>query len=574
MRPMLNRLERLGVWTRFGLVALLPLVQVAMTWFFSHLGIIWTPALLGIVLGGFVLPGRLALITSALSAASLLAGWYLLPGSAAQGLVQPLLSEAVQVLFFVGVMAVLVQVAGRKQRLLRAVAEGTEDYVYMVDGSGTITYVNEVAAQELGYERHELVGRPFTAVTPAWSHGDVWELLRAALTWQRPRKARLIVLTRTGEELTISVRIRAFTDNGRPQVLGIGRNITETQRTERLFTAAFESSPDPAVVRDREGRILACNEAYARSLGRSKAELAGLTLPPYGLSPDQLPGWAAACTATQPTCGDAHVAGGRTIRVSSTPILDDRGVAVASLTTVPDVTRVRDAESRLVQAAQLAAVGQVAAGAAHNINNVLAAISVSAELLNLDAAALGPIVAKDILAAVERGSAIVKRLYRLAGRGDRARLELLPAGEAFRGLLQIVEPQFARKGIAVVQEGPADVLVLADANLLGQVLMNLVINALHAMNSGGTLTLRVREHQTMVDLEVSDTGHGIAPEYMDRLFTPFFTTKTSDMGTGLGLSTSLQMVRAMHGEILVESAVGGGSTFTVRLPAAPRRQEE
>ena len=99
--------------------------------------------------------------------------------------------------------------------------------------------------------------------------------------------------------------------------------------------------------------------------------------------------------------------------------------------------------------------------------------------------------------------------------------------------------------------------------------MNLVINALHAMTTGDTLTLRARGSGATVDLEVCDTGVGIMPEHMGQLFTPFFTTKASDLGTGLGLSTSLQMVRAMQGEIRAESKVGVGSTFIVRLPAGP-----
>lgn len=564
MSSILNRLERLGVWTRFGLVVALALVQVLTGRLLPH---IWTPALLSIVLGTFLLPNLLAVSAAVLAGASLLINWNVPSYTISDNLTLYYLSQAVQIFTFVVIMAWTIRTAAQRLRFLDAVSEATGEYVYLIDERGTITYVNEVAARELGYRREELMGRPFTAVTPAWAHQDLGQRIRASLVRRQPFESRVPVVTRTGEELMLLVRARAFPVNGRAQVLGVGRNVTDAERAERLFAAAFDAFVEPAVVRDREGRIVACNEAYAQSLGRAKAELVGTTLPPYGLSPDQLPGWTAASTARESTYQDVQVSERRTIRMVSSPTFDERGMVVASLTLVSDVTTQKEAESHLVQTAQLAAVGQVAAGAAHNINNVLAAIAVSAELLSLDAASLGPIVGKDILAAVERGSGIVKKLYRMAGRGDKPKLELLSVRELFQGVLQLVQPQFTRKQVAVTQEVPAGAQVLGDAGLLHQVLMNLVINALHAMSAGDTLTLRFREQGETVALEVSDTGHGIAPEHMKRLFTPFFTTKVNDHGTGLGLSTSRQMVRAMQGEILVESKVGVGSTFTVQLPA-------
>ncbi|HYF79314.1 MAG TPA: PAS domain S-box protein [Symbiobacteriaceae bacterium] len=563
MSPILNRLERLGIWARVGLVAALALVQILTGWLLPH---IWTPALLGIVLGSFLLPGRLSVLAVTVSGASLLANWRIAPHATGSIPLLHYLTEIVQILLFAVIMTWTIRTAAQRLRFLDAVSEGTGEFVYLIDSRGMITYINEVAARELGYSREELTGRPFMVVIPAWAHEEIWKRVRASLVRRQPAETRVPVLTSQGKELVILVRARSFTVNGRAQVLGVGRNVTDAERTERLFTAAFDASADPTVIRDQEGRILACNEAYAQSLGRSKAELVGTALPPFGLSPDQLPQWSAGLSG-EPSHSEVQVAGGRTIRVISSPILDEREMVVCSLTLISDVTHEKEAEARLVQTAGLAAVGQVAAGAAHNINNILAAISVSAELLNLDAATLGPIVAKDILAAVERGSGITRKLYRLAGHGDRPKLEPVRASEAFREVLQLVEPQFARKGITVVQEVPGDALVRADAGLLHQVLMNLVINALQAMTAGDTLTLRARVLGATVDLEVRDTGVGIMPEHMGQLFTPFFTTRASDLGTGLGLSTSLQMVRAMQGEIRAESRVGVGSTFVVRLPA-------
>ncbi|MDF2627116.1 MAG: putative Histidine kinase [Symbiobacteriaceae bacterium] len=568
MNLTLARLLKMPLPLRFSLVAGLAPVQVFIVLLLPNLGLIWIPATLAMVLANLLLPRGRAAAASLLSAAALLISWHLhreLPGPSPQ---QSLVVEVGQIALFLTIVTWTIQTVAERLRFLDAVSRVTGEFVYLLDPRGTITYVNEVAAERLGYFQTDLIDRCFTAATPPWFHEEAWRMLEAVHKHGRSVEIDVAVVTRSGEELTVRTRVQPFLMHGRVHALGVGQNVTEAQRAERLFSAAFDAATEPAVVRDRDGRILACNAAYANSLGKTKAELLGTPLPPYGFTPDQLPGWEAATTSAEPSIRDVLVPGGRVFRLIFSPIFGERGQVLASLTFVPDVTAEKEAESRMIQAAQLAAIGQVSAGAAHNINNILAAISVSAELLNLDPVALGPYVSRDILAAVDRGSGIVKRLYRLAGRGDKPKLEPVIAADAFCEVLQLVAPQCVSKGITVVKEIPPALQVLADSSMLHQVLMNLIINALQAMPAEGTLTLRAREYGAAVDLEVSDTGDGIPPEHVERLFTPFFTTKANHQGTGLGLSTSLQMVRTMHGDILVQSAVGVGSTFTVRLPAA------
>ena len=119
----------------------------------------------------------------------------------------------------------------------------------------------------------------------------------------------------------------------------------------------------------------------------------------------------------------------------------------------------------------------------------------------------------------------------------------------------------------VREESPALPLVVADFNQLVQVFINLVVNAVQAMNEGGKLTIHTATENGWVRMSVSDTGCGIPPENMDKLFTPFFTTKEDVKGVGLGLAVSYGIIERHGGRIEVQSEVGKGSTFTIFLPA-------
>jgi len=121
---------------------------------------------------------------------------------------------------------------------------------------------------------------------------------------------------------------------------------------------------------------------------------------------------------------------------------------------------------------------------------------------------------------------------------------------------------------------PEEPIVLADHFQMEQLFLNLVLNAIQAMPSGGTLTLRTRTHSSRVVAEVADTGNGIPEALRERIFDPFFTTREVGQGTGLGLSVSYSIVKAHGGGIEVDSAPGKGSRFRVWLPARPDREEE
>jgi len=227
-------------------------------------------------------------------------------------------------------------------------------------------------------------------------------------------------------------------------------------------------------------------------------------------------------------------------------------------------------------------VGQLAAGIAHQIGTPLNVISGSAEYLMMEwgDGKPRPQELEIIIAQTDRITKLIQQLLNFA-RPARMELRSLDLSELLQGLLILTEHQIAKEGISVKAEFGTDLPpILGDANQLEQALLNIVINAWHAMPDGGRLTLATRavpatdRHRRVgrlaplgVEVVIADTGMGIPPEHMPRIFDPFFSTKGVGKGTGLGLAISRRIVEDHHGSIDVESAVGRGTTFSIWLPA-------
>jgi two-component system NtrC family sensor kinase len=136
-----------------------------------------------------------------------------------------------------------------------------------------------------------------------------------------------------------------------------------------------------------------------------------------------------------------------------------------------------------------------------------------------------------------------------------------------KDLLAFMKPNMSRADVALLKDFATAPLTMAGSpDQIQQVCMNLITNALHAMPNGGKLTVRTRKKGRWIHLDITDTGHGIAPENIDRIFDAFFTTKQTEHSAGLGLSISLHIIQNHHGKIDLKSKVDHGTTFTVTLP--------
>jgi signal transduction histidine kinase len=232
----------------------------------------------------------------------------------------------------------------------------------------------------------------------------------------------------------------------------------------------------------------------------------------------------------------------------------------------------RAAENRLIQAAKLAAVGEMAAGIAHELNNPLTTVTGFTELilddLPVDASYRSEL--EMVQREARRATDVVRRLLDFSRQGERTRTRA-DLNEIVEDVVALTHHLIQTSGVQLVLEPGGDLpWVSVDRNQMKQVLLNLIHNALQAMPAGGSLFLitesRTREGRSWVSLSVRDTGVGIPARERDRVFEPFFTTKGERGGTGLGLSVTYGIVTDHGGVIDVESEPGVGSTFTVWLP--------
>jgi len=229
-------------------------------------------------------------------------------------------------------------------------------------------------------------------------------------------------------------------------------------------------------------------------------------------------------------------------------------------------------QEQLVQSGKIAAIGTLTSGVAHELNNPINNIVLTAEALKEDFAHLGQEEAlemiQDVLVQSARASDIVKNLLDFS-RSEQPEFEEVSISNIIRDTLKLVQNQLTLSGIEVKRELAPDLpYILGNVKTLQQVFLNLFINAIQAMKNGGVLSIRglVSEDQHWLKVEVTDSGAGISPEDLPHIFEPFYTTKEVGRGTGLGLSVSFSIAQKHGGHIEVKSQVGEGSTFTVFLP--------
>ncbi len=231
-----------------------------------------------------------------------------------------------------------------------------------------------------------------------------------------------------------------------------------------------------------------------------------------------------------------------------------------------------EAEARLIQAAKLAAVGEMAAGVAHELNNPLTTVVGFTELA-LDDLPLDSPIRKDldlVLQEARRARSVVRRLLDFARQSETSRVKA-DVNEIVDDVVMLTKHlMHTSHVVSEVRLGEGLPWVLVDRNQIKQVVINLVNNGLYAMPQGGRLVVetaeQIRYNNHWITLTVRDTGIGIPPENLQRIFEPFFTTRADSGGTGLGLSVTYGIVTDHAGMIEVESAIQQGSTFVVWLP--------
>jgi len=363
----------------------------------------------------------------------------------------------------------------------------------------------------------------------------------------------------------------------------------DVKRQFRDLTAdILDGIVDSVVVTDDRGVVLMWNRAAEEMTGVMAADAAGRRAAEVFAENPAVVSQIEKTLATGRSYSDYETVLARkhrqplTVGVVTSVLADREGNPLGVILTVQDQTRVRDLKERMRRADRLAAIGQLAAGIAHEIKNPLVGIRGAAQLMKAD---LASPAGKNL---TEYLDVILKEADRLNGvlEGilDFTRVKShvfrpLNIHEILDRVLLLHEASVRQSGVLLAREyDPSLPEVTGNQDQLLQVFLNLVKNAIEAMPSGGRLTVVTRmsdqftsvqadgrKHRLMV-AKIVDTGCGITREHLQDIFAPFFTTK--DKGVGLGLALSYQIVQEHLGTIRVESAEGAGTTFSVYLPLA------
>ncbi len=339
----------------------------------------------------------------------------------------------------------------------------------------------------------------------------------------------------------------------------------------------IESAADAIIALDLQGRILIWNPSAERVFGRTLAEVRGRPFAdavPQAVMAQLEPAMASGRTSRMlQVRSEVGGRAGLELTVTCSPIPGGGRGEAGFLLVAKDVTEQRRWEEQMARSEKLSALGQLAMGMAHDFNNLLQAILGHTQLIASEPTperlARG---LSTIEQAVGDGVETVGRIKRYARREADQQTELVDLRDVACQVVEIARPRWAHgaahgAAITVTQDLEPVPLVWARGAELREVLMNLVLNAVDAMPTGGAMRLGTRREGDWAVLAVSDSGVGIPPELRRRIFEPFFTTK--DSGTGLGLSIVSGIVSSYGGTIDVEAEPGRGTTFTIRLPGAP-----
>ncbi len=252
--------------------------------------------------------------------------------------------------------------------------------------------------------------------------------------------------------------------------------------------------------------------------------------------------------------------------VNASAIPDEDGHPLGYLFVLTDMTRIRELEVELRRNERLASLGRLAAGIAHELRNPLSSIKGFAAILGNKVK--DDEKAKEIALVMQRE---VERLNRvISGLLEFARPPVLKKkrvliSDIVRHSVNLVEDEARTRGVEIRIKGESrDIYVNVDPDHFAQILLNLFLNALQSMENGGTLKVRIHEYSGKVAILVADTGHGIPPDQLSRIFDPYFTTKST--GVGLGLAIVHKLVEAHGGSIRVFSTPGSGTRFLIRIP--------
>jgi two-component system, LuxR family, sensor kinase FixL len=486
------------------------------------------------------------------------------------------------------------------ERRFRLVVEAAPNAMVMVNQAGEIVLVNAETERVFGYKRSELLGKPVEMLVPERYRASHPGMRGTFFAAPRPRAMGagrdLYGLKKDGGEFPVEIGLNPFETDEGLMVLSAIVDITERKAAEqalRSVAAIVESSADAIIGETLDGIVTSWNKAAERTFGYTAAEMIGQSVLRLAVS-DGADDMIVILNRIKRGGRVEHYETRRRhkdgttldISLSVSPIYDGGGQLIGASKVARDITaaksteaalkesqsRLQELHAELLHASRLSVMGQMASTMAHELNQPLTAV-----VNYLEAArhllATAPNAAERVgglmqqaAAQAERAGGVIRQLRQFVAKGEtQRRPESLNRLVEEALALALVGARQSRVRVTLELE-PELPPVLADGIQIQQVVLNLVRNAIEAMEESDVRELVVETHTLsgMVEARVLDTGPGISPELMERLFQPFVTTKKT--GMGLGLSICREIAEAHQGHLTVVPRPEGGTVFRLTLP--------
>ncbi|MGE7184274.1 PAS domain S-box protein [Peribacillus sp. NPDC006672] len=454
--------------------------------------------------------------------------------------------------------------------------------VAITDAKGIITYVNEKFLEISQYEKHELIGKNHSIINSGYHakefFTDLWLTISQGKTWN----GEICNRAKDGNVYWVETTIVPFMKRGKPyQYISIRSDISSRKKAENALRSSIKELEDMhyainqssiVAITDDKGVIIEVNEKFSEVSGYERNELIGQThnLVNSGFHSkeffDEM--WK---TIHQRKVWKGEIRNrakdGSFYWVDTTivPFFSEEGKPFQFLALRHDITERKQSEEMLHRQDKLAAVGQLAAGVAHEIRNPLTSMKGYTEFLQLDETDENKQEYLEIIMdEINRVNEIVEEFLQLA-KPQSLILETKNIIPIIQNVLSLTEFDARKKKVTLVWDCFHEkILVQCDENRLKQVILNFIKNGMEAMPDGGVIKVITKLKEDKVHISITDTGIGMPPEQLKRLGEPFFTTKKS--GNGLGLMISFKIIESHLGNVFVESEVNRGTAFNIVLP--------
>lgn len=491
----------------------------------------------------------------------------------------------------------------RLSNFLNNILESATEYsVIATDLEGNIIEYNSGAERMFGWSKREVINRQNIKITlreESIKDGFFEKIARKVM------KERMVEIeterTRKGGKVFPVHSVVTVLKDHREETIGlleVARDISEKRRLERelrdtkdYLENILQSSVDGIVTTDEKGYITYVNKGLEEILGLPKEKLIGTHISKFYLNGieearkimrvlrEQGRQTNYQITMVVETDGKRRLI---PIMTSNSLLRDENGKIIGTMGIFKDLTEQKKLEEQLkrtqaylIQAAKMRALGDLVAGVAHELNNPLMASNTVLHVIDKNLPKDDPNRRRFeiIKQCNERITKIVKQLRDFSRQSEQEFISV-DINEIVENVLTMTSQQLMNHNVKVVKDLQKGLpRVTGDFNQLEQVFLNLIVNALDAMEGSPEKVLNIRTEKrgdNEIVITVRDTGKGISPEIMDKIFDPFFSTKEVGKGTGLGLSICYQIVEIHGGRIEVESEEGKGAAFMVRLPAVPK----